>query len=608
MQNHNRYYVYALLDSSKFGEYVYGDYCFLYEPFYIGKGTKERYKNSIKSANNSGFKKSKIKSLMNKGIKIISDIIIPNLTHDESIEKEIELISLIGRRDLKTGVLVNMTDGGDGRLSSKPSPESIAKANYTKSLKPPLNYRHSEETLKIMSKKQTGKGNGFYGKTHKVGARENISIKNTGENHPMYNKKHTVETIEKLREASKKVDRAKLALLSQKNNKEVLMYDLEMNFLKEFESVKAAATFTSIEDSIISKSCRGEILAPTRYFFRYKNKEDKIKNNKFLLDVDNNFYYQSKKHKLLKKNSSSVIAVDLENNENVSIRDKDFKAILLKDSNDSLFAEFTLFIRNIDSTFKVNKITKTLENKNIIIYYNKLMNNSEILVSKKDMMNRLNSDKRVLNVFEDTWENSKEILKSRIRSILGVSVRKIYARKCEVKEVVDNGLIRTFLNENHAQKYIKSNVKIGLFYEGELVSLMVLGSLRVNLGQTAQDGYYEMLRFCNLLNCNIVGGASKIFTYFLKKYSPINIMSYADRNMSIGNLYEKLNFKFVKNTEPNYYYIVDDVRKNRFGYRKDLLVSQGFDVNKTEIEIQHSRGYYRIFDFGNLKYEYIRND
>lgn len=41
-------------------------------------------------------------------------ILFENLTWEEACKKEVELISLYGRKDLKKGLLANLTDGGDG--------------------------------------------------------------------------------------------------------------------------------------------------------------------------------------------------------------------------------------------------------------------------------------------------------------------------------------------------------------------------------------------------------------------------------------------------------------------------------------------------------------
>ena len=114
-----------------------------------------------------------------------------------------------------------------------------------------------------------------------------------------------------------------------------------------------------------------------------------------------------------------------------------------------------------------------------------------------------------------------------------------------------------------------------------------------------------MLRFCNKLNTNIIGGASKLFKHFVENYKSKEITTYADRSISQGRLYETLGFKFIKKTEPNYYYIIDGIRHHRFNFRKDVLVKQGYDPNKTEHEIMLERNIYRIYDSGNLKFKYI---
>jgi hypothetical protein len=188
---------------------------------------------------------------------------------------------------------------------------------------------------------------------------------------------------------------------------------------------------------------------------------------------------------------------------------------------------------------------------------------------------------------------------------LNKTENKVFARKCQVKEIDDNNIVREFLNNNHIQGYINSKIKIGLFYENELVSLMTFGDRRISMGKKiTNEGEYEMLRFCNKINFNIIGGASKLFKYFVKNYNPQEITTYADRSFSQGKLYEKLGFKFIKNTQPNYYYVIGRKRYHRFNFRKDRLVKEGYDPNKTEHEIMLERKIYRIYDSGNLKFIY----
>jgi hypothetical protein len=81
-------------------------------------------------------------------------------------------------------------------------------------------------------------------------------------------------------------------------------------------------------------------------------------------------------------------------------------------------------------------------------------------------------------------------------------------------------------------------------------------------------------------------------------------MSYADRSWSHGDLYNKLGFEFVGKTQPNYYYVIDGIRHHRFNFRKDKLVKEGYDSNKTEHEIMLDRKIYRIYNSGNLKFIY----
>jgi hypothetical protein len=191
-----------------------------------------------------------------------------------------------------------------------------------------------------------------------------------------------------------------------------------------------------------------------------------------------------------------------------------------------------------------------------------------------------------------------------LKQKIGVTENKIYARKTIIKELKNNEIIK-FLNENHLQGFVNGNVNLGLFFNEELVSIMTFGKKRLSLGYKNNiKGEYELLRFCNKINTNVIGGASKLFNYFIKNFDFKNIISYADRSWSIGNIYKLLGFNLIGKTEPNYFYIIDDHRENRFKYRKDKLIIQGFDSTKSEHEIMIERGYFRIYNSGNLKFIY----
>lgn len=594
----NDYYIYVLFDSSKRGIFVYDDLKFEYEPFYVGKGRKNRIKNTL--YDKSSFKKNKIEKLKKSNIEIIHKKIKKNLSNEVSIILEKKFISKIGRRDLNKGPLVNTTDGGDGRLSSKPTQatkDKISKTYLSKKLK----WKHKEEVLKKMSKNQKGMGNGFYGKTHTEENKNKQSKLIGGKNHPMYGKEHSKQTKKILKEHRKNnISNRNIKEACQKFNKEVDMYDLNLNYIKTFNSVKETSFETNINESIISKCCRGEIKKPTRYYFKYKNEKDNIKSNKFLINKDDCFFYKRNKYKLLKRNKKTCICLN-DNGVEETIHVNDFKYLFYKEENNSDLTEIYLFLKNIDKSFKIKG--NIIYSKNNRLQYCSILKYSEIF----NNTTKIKKEDNDIIIFSDEWKENKTIIKSRLKNLIGVS-KKIGARKCVIKEITDNSIVRKFLLENHQQGFVGSKVKIGLFYNDELVSLITFGSLRKNMGQKSKKDYYELLRFCNKLNYTVMGGASKLFKHFLKNYNPKEIISYADYRWSNGDLYRNLGFKELNKTIPNYFYIIDGQRKNRFNFRKDLLVSDGYDKNMTEIDIMHQRHYYRIWDLGSIKFNYKNNN
>jgi hypothetical protein len=207
---------------------------------------------------------------------------------------------------------------------------------------------------------------------------------------------------------------------------------------------------------------------------------------------------------------------------------------------------------------------------------------------------------KLIHIFEDEWIHKQDIVKSRIKNLLGLSECKIFARKCVIKEVNKDDK-KIFLDNNHIQGTVASSINLGLYYNDELVSLMTFGKGRIAMGGNSEQ--YELIRFCNKLNTNVVGGASKLLKHFIKNYNPNEIISYADRRWSQGGLYDELKFEKVNITKPNYWYIIGNKRKHRFGFRKSILVKEGFNENKSEHDIMLERKIYRIYDCGNITYK-----
>lgn len=97
-------------------------------PFYIGIGSDETYKRAIGTNPRSRF----WKAIVNKSDYEV-EIMLDDLTWEEACEKEKEFIKLYGRRNINSGTLVNLTDGGEGNIGMIVSDET--KAKKSKSMK-----------------------------------------------------------------------------------------------------------------------------------------------------------------------------------------------------------------------------------------------------------------------------------------------------------------------------------------------------------------------------------------------------------------------------------------------------------------------------------------
>ena len=74
--------------------------------------------------------------------------------------------------------------------------------------------------------------------------------------------------------------------------------------------------------------------------------------------------------------------------------------------------------------------------------------------------------------------------------------------------------------KNHIQGYTLSSLKLGLFYNNELVSVMLLNKLRNSMNKNNIDNSWDLIRFASSINMLVIGGFGKLLAYFKKYLQP----------------------------------------------------------------------------------------
>ena len=202
------------------------------------------------------------------------------------------------------------------------------------------------------------------------------------------------------------------------------------------------------------------------------------------------------------------------------------------------------------------------------------------------------------------WNNpiKKEIWKSVINNKIGNSY-KFFARKLKIIDLSNHKeFVKNFLNENHLQGSCGYKIAYGLCNEkNEVYSIMTFGKSRFN-----KNIEYELLRFCNLKNTSVIGGANKLLKHFERTHKPNSLISYANRDWSQGNLYETLGFEYSHTSKPNYFYIdMNEKIINRISAQKHKLknlLNENFNENLSERDNMINNGYRIYYDTGNLVY------
>lgn len=221
--------------------------------------------------------------------------------------------------------------------------------------------------------------------------------------------------------------------------------------------------------------------------------------------------------------------------------------------------------------------------------------NQKYHVSKVDCA--ANNGIRLMHVTPSMFYDQRELLTRMIGYALGVG-DKAHARKCTI-HTIDIEVAREFLEVNHLNGYIGSNIKLGLFNGTELVQVMTFVKSRYD-----KNSDWEIARSAS--SKIVIGGVSKLIKHFKNNYMQIGetLITYADRSISEGKSYILAGMEFNHKTDPSYWYTKDKhTLESRLKYQKHKLTElPTFNQSLSEWENMQLAGYDRYWDCGNNVY------
>ena len=178
--------------------------------------------------------------------------------------------------------------------------------------------------------------------------------------------------------------------------------------------------------------------------------------------------------------------------------------------------------------------------------------------------------------------------------------QKIFARKLQLKEISKQEA-NEFLDSYHSQNRCKGNsINLGLYHENKLIQVMTFGKPRYN-----KNYEWELLRLCTKAGFYVVGGAERLFKYFIQKNKPESILSYCDMSKFKGNVYERLGFTLFKENKPQKIWtkgvahVTDSLLRQR-GFDQLFKTNYGKGTNNEQLMIEH--GWRPIYDCGQNTY------
>lgn len=208
---------------------------------------------------------------------------------------------------------------------------------------------------------------------------------------------------------------------------------------------------------------------------------------------------------------------------------------------------------------------------------------------------------QIIHLWEDVWRRQRPLVQARILGLLGENNR-IYARLTYTKRI-DTEQTNSFLNQYHNQQTTQARYKYGLFDKQNQTLLAVATFTAPRVFRTEPSLYKssELLRYASLPNITVVGGLSKLLKTFADDVDTQDIMSYADRDWSVGRSYKQLGFEQEKNVPPQIFWVNPDTFERHAQTHLARSLPPDTDITQT----LQAQGLVRISNAGSLKFRLL---
>lgn len=213
----------------------------------------------------------------------------------------------------------------------------------------------------------------------------------------------------------------------------------------------------------------------------------------------------------------------------------------------------------------------------------------------------------LVHLWEDVWATKRTQVLSRIHSFCGQN-KSLHGRKAKVVDV-DAAQAKAFLETNHLQGYIKTKHNFGLLFDGELTAVACFAASRPMKSKGEHYKSAELIRFATKTGFTIAGGLGKLLKHFSQQVRADDLMTYADRDWSLGKGYDKLGFQSSGITAPVHFYVDTKTMNRYYAHRLPKKILTAFDEQNilNLDDFLAANHFVKVFNTGNLKYHLYTN-